>query len=611
MKTSPGRTLLAACALSLTLCGCSKKSDNSGTPAPPSATTATVSGLVASLSGGGLVLAGATVSSDPVASGASSATTNGLGQFTLTVPANVPVTVTATKTGYTAHAYNLQLATGESRGLSLSVLPFGVSQVVSASTGGKVTDTHSQDAVTLPPSYLTTVSAARVALTGIDPTTGQALGMPGGLAAKDLFNATGNLDPIALAEIRVDNGAGIDYALEQPVQLELKIPASRIGDVAPGSQVQCFRFDPTDGIWKAFAYGTRVTSSVDGQPAIKVAVDHLSWYAAAFVTPTTACVSGIVTSSGQAIPNVDVQAFPGGLTRSNALGQYEVDAPQNAPIQVVAIRVASGVITTAGSVIQSPASGGPCAQRDLALEGGGALSFIVEAQLIRGREEHGLLRDEAVARIRLVASPNPTPYDGANVQLLANGSTKTLPGLGTPGYYGLITGQSGVINLQRGFVYTLRIDFDNDGVFDATSQIMMPGAITVSAPTEDQIVDPSFVAKWFDDANSAFDYDARYLGSFEWLTFGTFPNQFVKESPALEATIGNGVGDPALHMSNDPLGSGQFTFRLWATSGPIRYALPDTTLFTEPNITGANVTGWFSAISMADSVTFGSIGPAQ
>ena len=610
MKTPPGRTLLAACALPLILGGCSKK-DNPGTPAPPSATTATVSGLVASLSGGGLVLAGATVSSDPAAPSGSSATTNGLGQFTLTVPANTPITVTATKSGYTAHAYHLQLATAESRGLSLSLLPFGVSQVVPALAGGKVVDLTSKDAVTLPGGYVTGVNAARVALTGIDPTTGQALGMPGGLAALNIFNVSGSLDPIALAEIRVDNGAGIDYALEQPVQLELKIPASRVGDVAPGSQVQCFRFDPTDGIWKAFAYGTRVTSSVDGQPAIKVAVDHLSWYAAAFVTSSTACVSGVVSASGQAVPNVDVQAFPGSLTRTNTLGQYEVDAPQNAPVQIVAIRVASGVITSAGSVIQSPVSGGPCAQRDLSLEGGGALSFIVEAQLIRGRDQFGLLRDEAVARIRLVASPNPTPYDGANVQVLANGFTKTLPALGTPGYYGLITGQNAGINLQRGFLYTLRIDFDNDGVFDATSQLIMPGAIGITTPTKDQIVDPTFDAIWTDDAENAFDYDTRYVGSLEWLTFGSFPNQFVVESPTLQTTIGNGVGNPALHMSNDPLGSGQFTFRLWATNGPIRYALPDTTLFTEPNITGANVTGWFSAISMADSVTFGSIGPAQ
>jgi len=605
MRMSPRPALAVGIVLSLTVCSCSKKND-SGTPAPPTATTATVGGLVSSLSGGGLPLAGATISSEP--SSGSPATTNGLGEFTLTVPANVPVTVTATKPGYTAHAFHLQLAGGDSRGLSLALLPFGVSQVVSASTGGTAVDPIAKAAVTLPAGYVTGVSAARVAVTGIDPTTGQVLGMPGGVTARDLFNANGSLDPLALAEIRVDNGAGIDYALAQPVQLELKIPASRAGEVAPGSQVLCFRFDPSDGIWKAFAYGTEVASSVDGQPAIKVAVDHLSWYAAAFLPPATSCVSGVVTSSGSPMPNVDVQAFPGDITRTNSLGQYQVDAPQNAPIQIVAIRVASGLVTTAGSAVQSGAAGGPCTQRDLSLEGGGTLSYIVEAQLIRGREEHGILRDQATARIRLNQSPSFTPWDGATVQVISsNGFTKTLPSLG-PGRYGLISGLNAGINLQRGFLYTLKIDFDNDGVVDATAQVVMPGAISISAPHPDDIVSSPFDATWTDEAFSDPGYEARYIGSFEWLAFGSRPNQFVVPWPTEAFTVGNGIGDPALRMSNDPLGSGQFTFRLWATNGPIRYELPDTTLFTEPNISGANVTGWFSAISMADSITFGSLG---
>src|SRR5262249_26949102 len=162
------------------------------------------------------------------------------------------------------------------------------------------------------------------------------------------------------------------------------------------------------------------------------------------------------------------------------------------------------------------------------------------------------------------------PYDGAKVQVTANGSTKTLPSLG-PGIYGLVTGQNVGINLQRGYPYTLTIDFDNDGVVDATSQILMPGAVSIITPAPDAIENPSFDAQWTDDATSSFDSSTRYVGSFEWLTFGSIPNQFVASYPLLAYTVGNGVGDPALHMTNDPLGSGQFTFRLWATNGPIRY----------------------------------------
>src|SRR5215831_9794967 len=174
--TRSGRALAAA-VLSLAVLSCSKKND-SGTTAPPGSSTATISGLVASLSGAGLPLAGATVTSDP-ASGAP-VTTNGLGEFTLTIPANTPVTVTASKQGYTLHSFRLQLAGGESRGLSLSLLPFGVTQIVTTSVGGKAVDPTTKAAVTLPPNFVTSVGAARVAVTGLDPTTGQALGMPGG-----------------------------------------------------------------------------------------------------------------------------------------------------------------------------------------------------------------------------------------------------------------------------------------------------------------------------------------------------------------------------------------------------------------------------------------------
>ena len=573
--------------------------------APPGP-TASVSGVVFNLTGGGSPLAGATVSSTPGAG--SNVTTNGLGQYTLTIPAEQVVSVTVSKAGFASHPVNLKASAGNAEGLTLSLLPIGVTQNVAAASGGQVMDPVSRTAVTLPAGFVSSSSTAQVQVTGLDPTTVQSMAMPGTISALNLFNASGNLDPISVAEVTVGDAAGNGYALAKTIHLELPIPASRVAELLPGSALQCFRYDPTDGLWKAFAYGTVASSGIGGVPVVKVDVDHLSWYAAGLLDGTPACVSGIVTAGGTPIPNVNVQAFPGGLTTTNSLGQYEVDAAPHAAIQLVATRVAGGAITTAGASAQSDTIGNPCVQRNLALQSGPAQSYIVEAQLIRGRDAATIIRDEATVRIRVNTSPTFPAYNNAVVKLNGGGTVTTLPSIGN-GYYGVIGGVSGSLSLQRGSSYELDLDFDGDGAMDASATVLMPGGMRILSPSNDAIVDSVFAAEWSDDASSFTGYDAIYVGSFEPLTFPIPPQVFVTGWPAGTVTVGDrtAIGDPALHLPNDPLPTGQYYFHLWAANGPIRYALPDTTLFGTPNITGPGVTGWFSAISMADSIKIGSI----
>jgi hypothetical protein len=197
--------------------------------------------------------------------------------------------------------------------------------------------------------------------------------------------------------------------------------------------------------------------------------------------------------------------------------------------------------------------------------------------------------------------------DGATVEINPGTGWITLPRT-APGIYSKINGQGALLTLVPGAAYALRLDITSDGTTDGTATVLMPGAPTVSAPAANSGVDPTFLSAWTDPAEGIPSYSARYIGSFESSNFGTFPARFVVLFPEESKTIGDGVFDDANHMPNDPLPAGEYTFRVWATNGPVQYPLPGFLLFTTPNISGNGVSGWFSAIAQADSITITSLG---
>jgi hypothetical protein len=309
-----------------------------------------------------------------------------------------------------------------------------------------------------------------------------------------------------------------------------------------------------------------------------------------------------------------VQAFPGGTTRTDAGGVYVVGAPPASPIEIVATRLTAGSVTPGSIGLTTGAIGTTTMAADLTLlPAPGALTYTIRAQLVRGRDVIGVRRDEAIVRIIAGTTPSPTPVNGAVVQIRNTASWVTLPALNASlygaGSYGILSGlANGSITLVRDSTYSLRVDLDADGTFDATASVRMPGQPAIVAPSEGAVMDSAFACTWTDDASGITGYSASYVGSFESDSLGAIPARFVVASPALTQFVGDGVRDVAHHMPNDPLPLGPFTFRLWAFNGPIQYALPDTTLFTTPNVTGTNVTGWFSAFAQADSVGFRSLG---
>lgn len=602
------RSRLAAGALLLLLAlglACSKKGGGTS-PLQPPAATATLTGIVYGSNGGGLPLSGATVASVPAAG--ASATSNALGVFTLTVPAGSPITVTASRAGFAEHPFQTQLTTGETRAVTLVIRPLGGTSTVTAAAGGKVTDATSRAAITLPAGFVTGHANAVVGVTGLDPTTEDALAFPGTIAAESSVGALLSLAPVASAEVRIGDGVGADYPLAGSATLEMRLATSLQSDnvnYGLGFSIPCFSWDEASGRWKFYANGSIETSSVDGQKCVRLTVTHLTWFAAGLLNGSNACVSGVVTSNGLPVSGATVQAFPGTTDLSKADGSYRVSAPPNAHVEIVASRPATGSVRIASGAVTSGGAGGSCASQALALQfAGPPPTFTIAGQIIRGRNPLGVPFDQAFVSVVANTSPNPTPLNGSAVQIGDGLTWRTIP-FKSNGLYSVPSG----FTLVAGTTYTLRVDLEPDGAFDATAAVLMPGKPQINAPTADQLVDPSFTATWTDPAAGVGLYTAHYIGSIESGSFGNFPAQFVVDAPAASRVIGTGTGQPQYFMTNDPLLAGSYLFRLWATNGPVRFAVGNQKIFTDPNITGAtNVSGWFSAIAIADSIPFNSLG---
>ncbi|MEO5616804.1 MAG: hypothetical protein ABIS67_03455 [Candidatus Eisenbacteria bacterium] len=607
LRCSWWRRALAGLVLVTFAASCSSK--NSSAPvAPVAGPTATLTGLVIGASGSGLPLAGVTLTASP--SAGASATSNSFGIFTLAVPANSKVAITGRLTGFATHPTWVQLTTGETRAIALVLAPTGANQTVFTSAGGKVTDPVSKTAVTLPANFVTGTSTAQISVTGLDPTSQLVLAMPGTFAAQTLFGASAGLEPFAIAEVRAGDGAGGSFPLARPVVLELHIPATLATDprMGLGFIIPCLRYDEADGVWKVFADGVVVSSSVDGQPAVRVTVNSLSWFAAGFLHGTNACVEGVVTSGGLPVGGASVQAYPGSSTVSDAGGAYRVSIPPGAVAQLVAVRAAAGTVNAGGASATGGKAGTPCVTAAISISGSAPPpTFTVHAQLHRGRDFIGIVRDAATVRIFSRAA-TPVPLSGARVELFEQQVGALRLPLRSPGVYGIISGQPGPFNLTPGGNYTLNIDLEPDGVVDGTAQVQMPARPTITEPPSAAVVGTSFNASWTDPNAGSLGYSVRYIGSIESGSFGSFPAIFALETPASSTTIGTGVGQPQFSMPNNPLIAGQYTFRLWATNGPVRYPVGNTIQFATPNIVTTRITGWFSAIAKADSVVFNSIG---
>jgi carboxypeptidase family protein len=562
--------------------------------AAPTAATATVSGMVRDASSG-TPIQGASVKASSGASGTSGAD----GRFTINVGSDQRVRIDVTRADYSLNQAVVQLARNQTKTLTVNLIPAGTTTSVDVTAGGMVTDASSNATLLLPAGFVTASGSVHVRVTGLDPTTKQVKALPGGLNAVDANGNAVYLKPVSFAEYTVTDGAGnvlqFNPSASSGANIELPIPASLQGQ--PGYQngdpIECYVYDTADGKWKTPVAGVIGPSSVDGQPAIKATIFHLSWYGGAPAAGETGCVQGTVMVDGSPAANVDVEAFPGGSTRTDAQGHYQVQAALDSPVRVDATQMSGSQFRIAEGTVNVGASAAVCATLDLSLGAATDGEYQVAGYLSHLGVTPPSIYDVAVAEITVGVQGSQISATGAVVEIGTDGSTWTTLPETSPGSYELLGGPP-TFSLASGELYTMRFDFDHNGTFDASGQVRMSGVPVVTAPGHGATVGSTFTASWTDEGTAIPGYSAVYYGGFYDST-GT-RNVFLTSS--LSKVVGDGVTDPISGFPNPPLSAGNYQMLLFVATGP-----PFTASYV-PNITGTNASGYLSSFSSADTLSF-------
>ncbi len=588
--------------------GCSKKNDNPVTPVNTG--NATVNGVVTDAGATGTpAIAGATVQ---IVGTTTTVTTDAKGMFSLSLPPGVTKTISVSKSGYSTNDVVLNLSGGTTKNMTVNLLQSGNTQSVSVSSGGSVTDTKSNAVISLPSGFVNASGNVSVTVTGLDPTTDQIRALPGGLEAIDANGNTKYLQPVSFAEyvVKDANGTVMQFNSSAPsgANIELPIPASLRGKPGyrNGDPIECYVFDPADGKWKTPVPGVVGPSSVDGSPAIKATIFHLSWYGGAPALNQRACIKGFVkNANGSPAVGADVEAYPGSSGTTDANGFFEIDAAPSSNVRVVASVLSGSLISTAEIVVYTGSSTDSCyVAPDLTLGVPQQGTFEVNATLfksISGNSEF----DFAEANIKLKTPAGSTSdYNDADVKIGYGSQFFTVPSAGS-GSYALYTGMQNASGfaLDPGQQYEIRIDFDKNGTVDATGSVRMVGITTITNPAAGSTVPNHFTATWSDSGSAVPGYSANY-----WMTIsGDSAARFYLTSTPSKV-VGDGSVDSSFYgyaLANDPLPAGQYTMSVWSFNGPAGFLTVGEPL---PNINGQNVTGYFYSYYFGNSITFNSTG---
>lgn len=588
--------------------GCATKSTNPVSPGNNGNTV--VNGVVYDAStSGSSAISGATVQ---VSGSSTSKTTDANGMFSVSLTPGVSQTITITKSGYSTNSVVFNLASGSTKNITVNLLQSGTTQTVSVSSGGAVTDTKSNARLSLPAGFVSTSGNVSVTVTGLDPTSDQVRALPGGLQAVDANNNIKYLQPVSFAEYVVKDANGnvlqFNQSASSGANIELPIPESLRGKPGyeNGDPIECYVFDPTDGKWKTPVPGIVGPSSVDGSPAIKATIFHLSWYGGAPALNQRACIKGYVkNSNGSPAVGANVEAYPGGSGTTDATGFFDIDAAPSSNIRVVASVLSGSLISSAEIVVYTGSSTDSCyVAPDLTLGLPQQGTFDVDATLFKLGAGASTF-DYASADIKLTTPLGTSSnYDGADVRIGYGSQFTSVPSAGS-GSYLVYTGaqNAGNFSLAPGQQYEITIDFDKNGTIDATGYVRMVGVSSIIYPADSATVPNHFTATWSDNGTNVAGYSADY-----WLTI-------VGDSAAryyVTTNTSKVVGDRSVdssfygyYLTNDPLPAGQYDMSVWSFNGPAGFLTVGQPL---PNINGQNVSGYFYSYYFGQSVTFNSSG---
>ena len=532
-------------------------------------------------------------------------TTGASGDFSVSITGGTNVTLTIAKDGYSSNDAVVNVAGGATKSVAVGLLKEGARKTFAATSRDSVRDGSYK--LTIPPNFVNATGNVTVSVTGLDPTTTAIRALPGGLEAVDAQGNTKYLMPVSFAEYTARDASGnivpVNQSSGQGANIELPIPASLRGQAGyrNGDPIECYLYDATSGKWKTPVPGIVGPSSVDGQPAIKATIFHMSWYGGAPALNARACIKGYVRNGdGTPAPGVDVEGFAGGTAVTNSQGFYQVDAAPNSNVRVVGSAVQGTTVRSGEVLVHTAAAQDSCnLAPDITLGAATQGSFSVVAYLYKLGYTGGSI-DFAYASIELETPGGPsTHWDSALVKISYGTRVDTLRSSGNGTYSSTYPN----LSLVAGQNYLITVDFDRNGTVDANGLVRMVGSTHITSPTPSSTVGRTFTATWVDSGSSTPGYSANY-----WVTLSGDSASHTFLTNQLSKVIGNGVVDTSIYgfpQPNGPLPAGHYSMSLFGLNGPAGFL---TIGNPSPNINGQNVQGYFYSYSFGESVQFTSTG---
>ena len=284
--------------------GCGGGGSDSGTPAPVAVATGTVTGQVISLAND------APVSGAAVKTETGTTTTAADGKFAVSAPVGDRSVVRVEASGF-AEAFSVaRVTSGQTTSLGVKLVPIGVTETVSVTSGGTVSVPNSPARVTIPANGLVPVAggapagSVNVSLTPINPAEEPRV-MPGGF--NGIAAGGGSVQPLesgGAMQVDVRDSAGARYTLAPGTTATIRIPL-RTQSANPPATMPLWFFDETQGLWRED--GTATLQGSGANRYYEGPVTRVTYWNADLVLDSIVVNGCVKDANGRVVANTLVQ----------------------------------------------------------------------------------------------------------------------------------------------------------------------------------------------------------------------------------------------------------------------------------------------------------------
>lgn len=295
-----GRVALAGL-LCLQLAACGGTENGSAPVVQP---VGTVTGRVVSLAND------APVSGAAVKTETGTTTTAADGKFTVSAPVGDRSIVRVEASGFAEAFPVARVTSGQTTSLGVKLVPIGVTETVSVTSGGTVSVPNSPARVTIPANGLVPVAggtpagSVNVSLTPINPAEEPRV-MPGGF--NGIAAGGGSVQPLesgGAMQIDVRDSAGARYTLAPGTTATIRIPL-RTQSANPPVTMPLWFFDDTAGVWRED--GTATLQGTGANRYYEGPVTRVTYWNADLVLDSIVVNGCVKDANGQPVANALVQ----------------------------------------------------------------------------------------------------------------------------------------------------------------------------------------------------------------------------------------------------------------------------------------------------------------